>query len=360
MSPSLTIAFFAESCLPIHATSLDERPLGGTETALIRVAKLLQEKGHRVTVFTSHPAPLPAFGDHPSYVPSPKIKQAAEFDVLILVKDFRPVTFALPAKRVFFWTGDGPEQFSNFGVGDQRIVSKLAGLFTVSNWHTHALCDASGFPKQLCTNVGNGVFLPYFDGSETRDMKRLMWASAPNRGLELAFAVFRTLYERDQKLSFHIFAGFDLYDTDKKFSGPLVERFNTLKKQIQAHPGCVLHGNTTQQLLAREYMKSAILFYPNIVPETCCIVAMEAQAGGCPVIASNFSALPETIGDGGIVINGDIGSKRYIEECLSLVRNLLSDKKWWAVLSKNGLEKAARIFAWNAVADRIEETLLQS
>ena len=340
MSKSLTIAFFAESCLPIHASSLEERPLGGTETALIRVAKLLQEKGHKVTVFTSHPSPLPTNDDYPSYVQSKKIKEASDFDVLILVKDFRPVTFSLPAKKVFFWTGDGPEQFSNFGVGDQRVVTKLAGLFTVSNWHTHALCNASGFPKKLCTNVGNGVFLPYFEGTENRDMKRIMWASAPNRGLEIAFAVFRTLYERDPKLSFHIFAGFDLYDTDKKFSGPLVERFNQLKEQIQQHPGCVLHGNVTQQLLAREYMKSAILFYPNIVPETCCIVAMEAQAAGCPVVASNFSALPETIGDGGVVINGEVGSKRYMEECLSLLRNILSDKKWWSVLSNNALEKA--------------------
>ena len=142
------IGFFAESCIPIHAYSLEERPLGGTETALIRVSKILKERGHEVIVFTRHNSPKNTSAkDTPIYLPAKLIHQTSGLDSLVLVKDFRPATFNLPAKKVFLWTGDGPEQFSNYGLGDLRVSSKLQNLFCVSNWHVESLCEASNFPK---------------------------------------------------------------------------------------------------------------------------------------------------------------------------------------------------------------------
>lgn len=48
----MKITFVADACVPFHGRTLEEQPLGGTETAVIRLAAALSERGHEVTVFT--------------------------------------------------------------------------------------------------------------------------------------------------------------------------------------------------------------------------------------------------------------------------------------------------------------------
>lgn len=352
----MKIGFFAESCLPIHAATLNERPLGGTETALIRLAAALDEKGHDVTVFTSLQEP-PA--SKPRYLPAHSIHNAGPFDVLVLVKDYRPIVFPLNAKKTYFWTGDGPDQFVNFGFGDKRVSQKLNGLLTVSDWQAQTLCEKSGFPIEKTFYIGNGVHLPHFEGSEKRDKKRLIFTSAPYRGLDTAYRAFLELQKKIPDLEFHIFAGFDLYDTTTKFSGPLVKEFQKLKTVLATNKGCVLHGNVTQDKLAREYMKSSLLLYPNSIFETCCIVALEAQAAGCPVITSNNSALPETVRDGGMVVNGAPGSLEYMNELLKLTEAFLLDDTFWERHSRSGRWKIEHESTWNHVAERFLNVITQ-
>ncbi len=65
--------------------------------------------------------------------------------------------------------------------------------------------------------------------------------------------------------------------------------------------------------MAREFMKSAILCYPNTFAETSCITAMEAQAAGCAIVTSKLAALPETVANAGIMIEGEPGSPAYLD-----------------------------------------------
>lgn len=342
----MRIGFFAENCLPFHGRTLEERPLGGTETGIIRLAEALDGLGHDVTVFTSFPNPPET---KPHYLHAGQIHSAAPFDVLVIVKDPRPLAFNLPAKTLFFLTGDGPDQYANYGLGDKRISGKLTGLLTVSDWQGQALSSQSGFPIDKCWYIGNGVHLPYFEGSEIRARKRLMFASAPYRGLDVAYNAFIDIQKRHPDAHFDIFAGFDLYNTDKPFSGPLVAQFQKLKELISKNPGCTLHGNIKQKELAREYMKSSVLLYPNTIFETCCIVALEAQAAGCPTVTSNNSGIAESAGDGGVVINGTPGSPGYMEELHYVLHSLLSDNTYWSNLSRSALDKD---HSWSSVARR--------
>lgn len=346
MELRLRIGFFAESCLPFHGLTLEERPLGGTETGVIRLAEALQILGHDVTVFTSVQNPP---NSSPTYLHAGKIQSSGTYDALVIVKDPRPLAFNLPAKKVFFLTGDGPDQYINYGLGDKRMASRLSALLTVSDWQGQVMSAASGFPIELCRYIGNGVHLPYFEGSETRQRKRLIFASAPYRGLDVAYNAFIDIQKRHPDAEFHIFAGFDLYNTDKPFSGPLVAQFQKLKELISKNPGCIFHGNVTQKELAREYMKSSILLYPNTINETCCIVALEAQAAGCPVVSSNNSGISESVRDGGIVVNGVPGSPDYMQEMHNVLHALLSDNTYWENLSRSARSKD---LSWESVAKR--------
>ena len=358
----MKICFYAFGSLPIHASSLEERPLGGTETALIRVAEVLAAKGHQIFVVTSHSNPQPYNSQGGAiYLPPQLLGQCGEFDAFVAVQFWKPLLDLIPAKRFYFWTGDGKEQYSNLGIGDPRVAKRVSKMFAVSAWHRHTLCQASRFPEEKCIVVSNGIHPPYF-GDEVlsktpRHPRRLIYTSAPYRGLELAAQYYVILKKQIPDLEFHIFSGLSIYDRGQSYSGPHAEAFEALKKRLQYLEGVKLYGNVRQQELAQEYCKSRVLLYPNIIDETCCITALEAQAGGCVVVASGNSALPESVGNGGVVIAGEPGSEPYSRSLLENLYRLMTDDLLWLDYSRKGRDRIFRNHTWQAVAERMEQEI---
>jgi alpha-1,3-rhamnosyl/mannosyltransferase len=72
-----------------------------------------------------------------------------------------------------------------------------------------------------------------------------------------------------------------------------------------------------------------------------CLPAVEAMACGTPVVAFSNSALPEVVGDGGILVpDGDVGGM------VSALRALLEQPVAWKEASARGIERA-RAFSWD-------------
>jgi glycosyltransferase involved in cell wall biosynthesis len=353
----MKIAFYAGGSIPVHAATLSERPLGGTETALIRVAEELYKRSHEVTVFTAHKDPPPVSGA-PRYLPAHAIHEIKEpFDLLIVVQQWKPLFFPLPAKRLWFWTGDGAEQHSNYGIGDKRIIERTEKLLAVSEYHARTLAAASGFPREKIAVVGNGVHLPYFEGEEVRDPYRIIFSSAPYRGLSLIPEILLRVRDKVPEVTFHSFSGMNLYDGDTPFQGPHVAHYKKVAQVLSAIPGVVLHGPVTQGILAREYMRSTVYLYPCTVPETCCITALEAQAGGCALITSSLGALPESVNKSGIVIQGEPTEKRVLETFAARTIELLNNRALTGSFSHRGRTRACKELGWEHVVDRVESQL---
>lgn len=346
----MKIGFFAESSIPIHAHTLDERPLGGTETGIIRLAEILQLRGHQVTVYTSHKNPPPS---SPRYLPARQILSGERYDLLVAVQDWRPVYHRLPAERVWFWTGDGPEQFSNFGLGDGRVAARIEKLLAVSSYHADALAQASGFPRAKAHVIGNGVHLPYFQGEEQRKRRSLIYTAAPYRGLALVPGMLLKLQGAFPDLEFHGYTGMKLYDRDRPFQGPHVALYERIAALMLKIPGVTLHGNVLQSELARGYMRSSIFFYPATVPETCCITAMEAIAAGCVPLTSSIGALPETVADCGVTVPGDPASAEFAEAFAAAAADLLRNDDRWQQLHRRCLDRRTAL-SWEQVATRFE------
>jgi len=347
----MRIGFYAASCLPIKANSIEERPLGGTETGVVRVAEILARRKHDVVVFTSMKNPPLSI---PQYVPQSYIQTSGRFDVLVLLKDWKPAVFNISSNRIFYWTGDGFDQYINFGFGDARVVKRIEKFLSVSKWQAATMCEKSGFPFQKTFFVGNGAHLPYFEGEEERARKRLIFTAAPYRGLALMPKIFLMVKESHPSAELHVFSGMSVYDTDKPFQGPHVAEFERIGSVLKKIPGVVMHGNVTQKVLARELMKASVFVYPNIIFETCCINAIEAQAAGCPVVASRNSGLVETVQNAGILIDETPGSEAYISAFVDAVNRLLENDKLWTKLSQNALNRAKTQLSWEHVANRFE------
>jgi len=94
------------------------------------------------------------------------------------------------------------------------------------------------------------------------------------------------------------------------------------------------------------FFSSAVCFVFPSVFEGFGLPVVEAMACGCPVISSNTSAIPEVIGDAGILINPyDTG------EISQAIFKMISDDRLRSKLREKGL-KRAKLFSWKETARR--------
>lgn len=346
----MRIAIYSPASPPIHAYTLEERPLGGTETAIIRLAESLQQRGHDVTVYSLCENPPPS---QPRYLPLQAAAQMEPVDVFISVRAWMPALASLPVRKRFYLTQENAKEVQSFGMGDKRVAARLDGVLTVSAWQAETLAQSSGFPLEKIFVLRNGVHLPYFAGSERRLRKRLIYSSTPFRGLQLVPPLFSALRARHPECELHVFSGFKVYAGPDGYVPELERQFQELSAALAREPGIVMRGNVRQAELAREFMRASVLLYPNTYEETSCITAMEAAAAGCVVVTSALGALPETVGDAGILIPGIPGTPEYSSAFVAAANELLGNDELFATLSARGIQQAPQR-SWPRIAERFE------
>jgi glycosyltransferase involved in cell wall biosynthesis len=111
-------------------------------------------------------------------------------------------------------------------------------------------------------------------------------------------------------------------------------------------------GAVDQDALAGRYRRFDVIAVPSIPTpaweEQFCRVAIESMASGVPVVASCSGALPEVIGDAGLLVRPD-----DVEALRAALDQLVGDPTGWTALRAAGLERAKR-FSWESVADDYE------
>lgn len=271
--------------------SIRDGGIGGSETAVIRVAEELVKKGLRVTV----------------YAEAEGVWNGVRY---ALTQDFRPQA----CKLFVSWRSLGPTPYMA-DLAEKRAIwahdtvfgdaspEQLKGVtvLALSEWHKRYLSER--YPGADIVVTGNGIDPERFENDDydplvpgdriKRIPHRLIYAQSPDRGLDVVLRILPRIRDVYPDTTLDCFYGFDM----ARARNP---EFIARIEQAARQPGVTLHGRVGQDRLAEEYLKADALIYPAVMPdgnefpETYCISVVEAQAAGCAPITSDHGALRET------------------------------------------------------------------
>jgi glycosyltransferase involved in cell wall biosynthesis len=339
-----------EALEPWGPDSINEGGIGGSETAVLQMASRLADRGHRVDLYNY------AVEHEGTYGPNLGVWDLARYnpeDAARLTIASRMPEFDKPKGTENWWVWCHDLHY------EKKFKAEMAAEFDrimpVSRFHADYLARIYPFLREHKGFVPtrNGIDLERFpkEGRPERQRRKCVFSSSPDRGLGDLMLMWPEIWRGFNDAELHVFYGFQNWDrliemgandlADQK--AVLIEMFESLKTK-----GVTWHGRVSQQELAEQYMTADIWTYPTPFVETSCITAMEAAAAGVVPVTSKLGALPETIGDRGLMV--PVGSPRnqnYQQIFLGSVSQCMTDP--------DDVEKKIAEWEFTGVADLDEQ-----
>ena len=304
----MKIAFIDTLGLTYDGSTLKKRGLGGSESAVIRMAQELTKIGFDVTVYndcTSDDS-VPGVYDGVHYLPvSNANKLSSQYhDVVIVSRSVKPIaedwSVVANAKHVCLWMHD------TFCEGDDQIeylinIGKLQEIFTLSDWHTGYVthCD-HGFRRNFdvlknhifMTRNGIGNMNPGWIDVRDKDPNLFVFNASVTKGMiPLVKQIWPKVKQQIPDAKLKIIGGYYKF---REAAGPDQQQKDWTELMIQYGGDIEFTGVITQQEISDILRKASYMIYPAGFPETFGISTLEALAHNVPLITCQFGALEET------------------------------------------------------------------
>ncbi|KMY68985.1 hypothetical protein AAU61_05385 [Desulfocarbo indianensis] len=353
--PNLAIGFITDG-EAFHGASPEERALGGSETALVQVARALAQRGHRVQVFCR--CPKPGIYHAVRYRDRKDLVRAAgeeRFDALVVSRFFAALDLPLQAGLKVLWNHDVLDK-------PRELAQRLEGLDLAL---VLSCFQAQGYAERLPACAGklaitrNGLDLELI--AETiRGVERqpdlVTYVSRPERGLKLLLEkIWPRLKEARPELRLAV-CGYQVADT--ALHPALRREYVDIERLLKQSPGVEVLGGLAKKAYYRHLASCGALLYPCVFPEISCIAALEAQALATPVLTSRAFALPETVRSPEFLVAGRPGSREYVEAYIQKSLDLLGDPQTAARVADEARERIWQEHDWALIAAEWEELFL--
>lgn len=223
----------------------------------------------------------------------------------------------------------------------RRVARRLDHVVTVSESSRRDLAADFGVPAERIEVIHNGIDTDAFRplAGVVRRSNRIMAvasADAPLKGLAYLLAAYACLVRRYPEL--------ELVVVGKLRAGGETEK---RLAALGIRERVVFRSNLSHDELVRLYAEATIAVVPSLY-EGFGLPAGEAMACEVPVVSTTGGALPEVVGDAGVLVApGDAGAlERAIDGLLA------NPARRW-VLAQAGRARIVRHFSWTVVARRM-------
>ena len=257
-----------------------ETGIGGSEEAVINMAPLLQKLGWKVTVYNECGVRGYECSSGVIWRPWWEFNLQDKWDIVIGWRHPQIASLATENwSKLYVWLHDVLPA-AEFTPDRLKTITKIIPL---SNFHRSLLPNVPDNKIFLSTN---GLEPNHFNQKIKRNPYKLIYTSAPDRGLEvLARNIFTIIKKAVPQVELHWFYGWHTFITIQKDDDKQIRWAESLKKYLKNTEGIFDQGRIGHKALARELLNSAVWIYPTMFPEISCISAMKAQYAGClPIV----------------------------------------------------------------------------
>ncbi len=348
----MRIAFF---CYPaatgIWSPDSIETGIGGSEEAVIYMAAHLAELGHDVCVYNTRRGSERQIRGvtYTGYDAQPKNPT----DVGIVWRRaglLRWMLEGLRIGRLYLWLHDALDA-SNF----EPFLNAYRKVMVLSRFHR--LLYPSIAPEKIF-RTSNGIEPAQFGESARRDPHLIVYGSSYNRGLRTLLENWGRIRRAVPDARLNVFYGWDILE---RLNPAHCARIRPHFDQLMAQEGICHLGRLSHRDVARQYSTAGVWAYPCSFPETSCISAMKAQAGGAIPVVIPTGALRETVRFGFATMRsytdfrGLPFPRRIIDEWLEGLISILCASQLQERVRRVMMPASRRRFAWARVAQAWEQ-----
>jgi glycosyltransferase involved in cell wall biosynthesis len=344
---------------PWAPPSLNRGGIGGSETAVIHIARRFAEAGWRVDVYNT-PDYLEGEYDGVGYWGPERLRPGESCDVLVSWRQPAAIDLPVSARMRLLWLHDlnaGPD------AGPQmRRFDRVCG---VSQWHADYLRDQYDLDPARVGYVPNGIDLERFDPTIQKVPFRCVWSASPDRDLDLMLDLWPIITATEPAAELHVAYGWQGFDFRiARGDGAAAELKAKLQRKMAATRGVVWHDRLGQDALARLKCESWMSPYPTAFLEVSCISMMESMAAGAVPVTSAAGALKETVGDGGYVVTGPGGSvhpphsRGWQGFFVQVARGVLCEMNARKMAELRGRERAKQ-FTWDKAMEKWQSVIAE-
>ena len=347
--------------LEFNGDTIKHKGLGGSETAVICMAREFAKLGHRVAVFCSCDAPGTYDGvDYYGVNDFQKVNSVTRWDVLVASRWPEFLTMPIMAGLRVLWLHDLIQDQARLMTQIwQTDLAILLSDYHIANYteEPDGNPEQSKVPwmKKIIWKSSNGIDIEMIDAIRERTPKvpgKVIFTSRPERGLHyLTTMIFPELLKEFPALKLH-YCNYSLGNMQVPDS--VTQAHAICEQQAKKYPQNIINaGHLTKERLYEEMCSAELLLYPTNFGEISCITAMEAQACGTPIISTDAFALSETVenGVGGWLISGLPGDDGYAAKFTRKTLMMLRDKPLREKMGAAGVQFVKeRGYTWAAVA----------
>jgi glycosyltransferase involved in cell wall biosynthesis len=339
----------ADDTKSYDGTALETRPLGGTESSVIRFARAIARRGHDVSVYTNCQAAITHEGVRWIPLASPKPDRC---DLYVACQHPRLFGLIPRPKRLVGWIIWQPNEWKHY--------KQLLKVW----WYRPLPVLVSQHQVRIYSPVlprpDPPIVIPFGLPDDIRGLPPLelppapqaIFSSNPQRNLNGLVRIWcERIFPRCPNAVLNVYGINDIKPGDdawKTWAGTLLPAGMTPQAQASVR----VHGTVSREALNAATRNSRAMLYLGHKVESFCLSVAEAQAMGVPCVVAPTTVLPER------VINGVTGFVRGDpQEFADAAVALLTDDALWRRQHEAALESRQGI-SWDEFAARFEDAVL--
>jgi glycosyltransferase involved in cell wall biosynthesis len=286
---------FADTTRHYDGRSLETKPLGGTESSVIRLARALARRGHEVLCYTNCDGPIEheGVGWRPLSQSPP-----SSCDLFVAIQHPKLLGFVAKPRRRVIWVLWQPNHLKHYKqiwrVWRYRPIPLLMSLHQVRIYSPF-------LPRrepQIVIPLALGDDVRGHPAQPAPPPPRAIFASNPQRNLNRLVEIWaRSILPRVPGATLDVYGVHDVaegVDAWEAWEGGLLPKglSNEAKASVCIHP------TATRQELIAALRSSRVMLYLGHKAEAFCLSVAEAQALGLPAVVAPVAAVPERVIDG--------------------------------------------------------------